>query len=330
MLTMRRKSVRTLAAVVTLACAGGASASHYTVRKGDTLSAIATKHRTSVAALMQANHIKDPDRVLVGQTLLIKPKSASTLPMQLISSVRTPAVPTYYVVRRGDTVSSVAAAFGRSSEALAAANGIINGQLYYGARLRVDVSPAGQPPVPARPFIAQPTATVPSTMTVAKMARRLKVSATSLATINGLSTGTQLGAGSSVVVPDQWICPVRGRVSFMNDWGFIREGGSWHHGSDLMAARGTPVVAPVKGVVERFPNPKGGNAFFLRGADGHTYYGAHLDRYAATGKVKAGTVIGYVGDTGDAKGGPMHLHFEIRPKGGEQVNPYPTINIACR
>ena len=97
-----------------------------------------------------------------------------------------------------------------------------------------------------------------------------------------------------------------------------------------MAARDTPVVAPVKGTFERHPNNKGGNAFYIHGADGTTYYGAHLDRYTdVSGTIAAGTVVGYVGNTGDAAGGPTHLHFEIHPKGGDPVPPYPTAKLAC-
>jgi peptidoglycan LD-endopeptidase LytH len=163
-----------------------------------------------------------------------------------------------------------------------------------------------------------------------KQAKRLGVTASSLASLNGLHTTSPLGAGTVLYLPNRWLCPVKGKPTFMNDWGFTREGNTWHQGTDLMAPRGTPVVAPVKGTVEQYPNNLGGNALYLHGSDGTRYYMAHLDRYGATGKVSAGTVIGYVGDTGDAKGGPTHLHFEIHPNDGDAVNPFPTVNIACR
>ena len=71
-------------------------------------------------------------------------------------------------------------------------------------------------------------------------------------------------------------------------------------------------------------------SYFLHGKDGNTYFGAHLDSYASDGgSVAAGTVIGYVGDTGDARGGVTHLHFEIHPGGGGPVNPYPTLVKYC-
>jgi len=126
-----------------------------------------------------------------------------------------------------------------------------------------------------------------------------------------------------------WTCPVASPHAFSNDYGDPRPGGRSHQGNDILAPRGTSVLANVDGVVLRHPNGLGGLAYFLDGADGTSYYGAHLDSYGAEGHVTAGTVIGTVGDSGDAKGGPTHLHFEIHPGGGGPVNPYPTLTKYC-
>ncbi len=133
----------------------------------------------------------------------------------------------------------------------------------------------------------------------------------------------ELSAGGGIV------CPVAGPVEFVDSWGAARSGGRAHRGTDMMAAQGTPTVAPVSGAVEHRSSSLGGLSWYVRGDDGNTYYGTHLSGYEneGAGWVEAGTVIGYVGQSGNA--GSPHLHFELQPRGGAAVNSYPLVAGAC-
>ncbi|MBN2028492.1 MAG: peptidoglycan DD-metalloendopeptidase family protein [Actinobacteria bacterium] len=131
------------------------------------------------------------------------------------------------------------------------------------------------------------------------------------------------GGGTAVMTPiGSFIFPVRGPHTFSNDWHAPRTG-HLHQGNDIFAAEGVPCVACVNGTVHHGEGKNAGLYVRLVGDDGNVFYYMHLQRFAATGHVSAGTVIGYVGDTGNAEGGPPHLHFEVHPGGGAAVNPYP-------
>ena len=156
---------------------------------------------------------------------------------------------------------------------------------------------------------------------------------------SGGSGGSTSGGGGQSAAPARppassggggFLCPVAGPVSFTDSWGASRSGGRSHKGVDMFAARGTPVVAPVGGVATLRSVSLGGLSFFLDGDNGDTYFGTHLDSYGTSGRVSAGTVLGYVGNTGNARTASPHLHFEIHPGGfGGAVNPYPTVRAAC-
>jgi murein DD-endopeptidase MepM/ murein hydrolase activator NlpD len=131
-----------------------------------------------------------------------------------------------------------------------------------------------------------------------------------------------------------YVFPVYGPSGFGDTFGAARATTIWHHGEDIFAALGAPVLAVADGtlfLVGR--NRIGGNRFWLRDRDGNEFYYAHLAAFSPLavngGRVQAGDVIGFVGNTGDAETTPYHLHFEIHPSSllfmgyDGVVSPYP-------
>jgi murein DD-endopeptidase MepM/ murein hydrolase activator NlpD len=109
-------------------------------------------------------------------------------------------------------------------------------------------------------------------------------------------------------------------------FGAAREIGA-HQGDDIFAPFGTPVVAVHAGRLNRVGTlPISGNRLWVKAPGGDSFFYAHLSAFspaAVSGAwVKAGTVLGYVGNTGDAEPTPPHLHFEIHPRDGKAVDPY--------
>ena len=286
-----RGRARAAAAVIAagvLAVTASASVTSYTVRPGETLSAIARKLNVGVSMLVRTNQIPDANRIRAGQSLVVPRTGASrkaakvlapaagrtqnAVAFLLASSVHAvPAgLPPTYVVRLGDRVEGVAKSHGVTVAALSRANQSV--------------------------------------------------------TLRPLTVGTVLRLPLAPV----WICPVQGPHYWRDDWGAPRPDGIPHEGNDVVAPRGTPVVASVGGALVFRPGRIAGNAYYLHGDDGNTYYGAHLDAMTrGPGRIEAGQQIGVVGDTGNAKGGATHLHFEFHPGGGPPVDPFWALTAWC-
>jgi murein DD-endopeptidase MepM/ murein hydrolase activator NlpD len=116
------------------------------------------------------------------------------------------------------------------------------------------------------------------------------------------------------------VFPIWGPASFGDSFGAFRGNvsGNWHHGEDIVATHGAPLLAVADGTLFSVGwNDIGGWRLWLRDAQGNQFYYAHLSAYSSLAvegaTVKAGDVIGFVGTTGDADGTPPHLHFEIHP-----------------
>ncbi|MEZ5099349.1 MAG: M23 family metallopeptidase [Thermoleophilia bacterium] len=159
--------------------------------------------------------------------------------------------------------------------------------------------------------------------------------------------GKALAAG----VPSPLVFPVVGDVSYTDDFGDPRGQGR-HEGNDLMAPKRSPVVAAEAGEVRVYNgSSRAGCMLYLYGASGTTYLYIHLNNDVTAGndnrggcvtgvayapglrngqRVRAGQLIGYVGDSGDANGVASHLHFEVHPEGGDAVDPFPYLATASR
>jgi murein DD-endopeptidase MepM/ murein hydrolase activator NlpD len=126
--------------------------------------------------------------------------------------------------------------------------------------------------------------------------------------------------------------PVQGVLftEIEDSWGAPRAGGRTHKGVDIFASRGTPVYAAADGYVIRTGESElGGNFVYTVGAGGVRYYYAHLDSIAISIKyglpVTTNTIIGYVGNTGNASTTPAHLHLGMYIPGEGSSNPFPLI-----
>ncbi|MBA3439174.1 MAG: M23 family metallopeptidase [Pyrinomonadaceae bacterium] len=147
------------------------------------------------------------------------------------------------------------------------------------------------------------------------------------------SPGEPSGSGA-LLVPVVGVRPEQLQDTYAD----ARSEGRVHNAIDIMAPRGTPVLAAADGrIVKLFNSERGGITIYQLDQNEKTvYYYAHLDRYAdnlTEGHLaRRGEVIGYVGDTGNAGPGNFHLHFSVSvisdPKqfmNGVNINPYPLL-----
>ena len=166
--------------------------------------------------------------------------------------------------------------------------------------------------------------------------------------VAGLLLASGLVATASPSTADEpypMVFPVAGEHSYSDTWGAPRSGGRTHKGTDIFAAKGTPVVAVADGTVVRISiGPRAGRYIVVEHSDGWRSYYLHLDNDTpgtddglggapASGisvgvRVEAGTVLDFVGDSGNAEETPPHLHFELHPPGAEATNPYPHLRAA--
>lgn len=163
--------------------------------------------------------------------------------------------------------------------------------------------------------------TVPSTTTTPAV--------TTTTTPSGTTT-TTVSAFPGVLMT----CPVDGATTFTDTWGAPRPGGREHHGTDLLASQGTPLVA-IEGGYIWSPNwdADGGLGLYIAGDDGDAWYYAHLSSYASGlvdgMRVEVGQRVGYVGQTGNASVPHLHLGWFPGGIGNPVTNPYPVVVGLC-
>ena len=177
---------------------------------------------------------------------------------------------------------------------------------------------------------------VEATRALTEQARRQAAQATELRARHQVEVDALRYGGSIVVAGFSF--PVDEPFSFVDTFGAPRMTGTAfehrHQGTDIFAPYGTPLRAVERGVVTRVgTDTLGGRKLWLVGSSGTRYYYAHLSGYApdiAEGRVvEAGELVGYVGNTGNARTTPPHLHFEAHPGGGAAINPYPLLRASA-
>jgi murein DD-endopeptidase MepM/ murein hydrolase activator NlpD len=147
------------------------------------------------------------------------------------------------------------------------------------------------------------------------------------------ASSAPVGGGGPPVSADgplYW-CPVDPPRSYVDTFGAPRSGGRTHEGQDMFAPYGTPIRAPFAGMASEQLDGLGGITVIVEAPNGDHVYNAHMSRFAGVDgrQVRAGDLIGYVGNSGNAAGTSPHDHFEYWPGGGSPVNPYAYMNEVC-
>lgn len=304
-------------------CASGPT---YTVVSGDSWYAIAGRSGIGVRDVLAANGARLDDTIVPGDRLCLPDGVDHTA---MCSST--------YTVVSGDSWYAIARRSGTTPSELAASNGVgTDAALFPGDRICAPVATTGT---------AAPTSG--GTYVVRRgdgwfrIADRSGVTVSDLLALNDARLGDLLLPGDEIALPAGArrtpaleALPAQGPCWYSDTWGAARDNGRSHRGTDVFTVRGQYVYAVAGGTLTgRVWAGSGrisGNAWTLTASDGTKYFYAHLADFAPDlsvgASVRAGQIIGWVGDTGNASS--PHLHLEMRPGGGEPVNPYPLLRAA--
>lgn len=262
-----------------------ATISTYIVQPGDTLSSIAALFSVTSNTILWANNLAKGAALHVGDKLVILPVTGIN-----------------YTVKKGDTLESIAKAYGGDAGDIASYNGLDNASLAVGAQI---IIPDGELPAP----------TVAASKTSTKSTASTKVLSSSHASgsiipdaHNPAEPSHGVGPVGSASQIAYYIAPVAHYIQTQGIHGY--------NAVDLAAPSGTPIVAAATGdvIVARAGGWNGGYGSYvvITHANGSETLYAHMSKVAAYDgeHVVQGQVIGYVGTTGDSTG--PHVHFEIR------------------
>lgn len=297
--------------LATASLPAGATALEHEVRSGENLTFIARQYGTTVDRLIALNALKNPNQLRRGQRLVVG-ESRATEEIQV------------HVVKRGESLSVIAARYGVSPEQLAVLNSVSDpDKILPGQELVVAASAATHRVKPGE--------------SVSVIAKSYGVTVASIALVNRLKDPDRVRVGQVLTIPpmgggvaqalagtrsrtyrrtlDRW--PVRGTVT--SEYG--PRGGRMHEGIDIAVPRGTPIRAVAAGRVS-YADWAGSYGILVKidhGGGLETRY-AHNSRLVAKpgDYVAAGEIVARSGSTGQSTG--PHLHFELRVQ-GEAVDP---------
>ena len=302
-----------------------ASGTAVIVAPGETLAALSRRYQVSVAAIMQANGIANPNSLQVGQRVIIPSRGGSPAVAPRAASVGSapatvpaaPALTGFHVAGPGDTLSKIARRYRVSVTDLARANRIPpHARIKMGERLVIPAQTSAAPRVLAAPqqtAKAAPVQDAPKQVASIQSPHQANLASPA---VDPTETATKAATGTAIF---RW--PARGRI--VTAFG-PKPNGQRNDGINIAVPEGTPVKAAEAGEVAYAGNElKGyGNLILLRHSNGFVTAYAHASKLLVKrgDKVKRGQVIAKSGQSGNI--GSPQLHFEIR-KGSKPVDPTP-------
>jgi murein DD-endopeptidase MepM/ murein hydrolase activator NlpD len=313
----------------------------YTVRRGDSLYTIARRFGLSISTLTAANDIPNPNRLDVGQVLVIPGGLETIIPTPTAQATVAPeaaqSAGEVYTVRRGDKLYDIALRFDTTIAALAAANNIANpNRLLVGQQLVI--VPRDYTPAEAQPAAPQESGTVTYTVRrgdkLYQIAMRFNTTVAALAAANNIADPNRLYVGQQLVIvtnaPAFEAPPVGTFIWPVTSRRIVKYYSAGHPGIDIVDAIGVPVVAAAAGTVEFAGWNVFGYGYLVvidHGNGVRTLY-AHNDQLlVVTGQVvEQGQQISLMGSTG--RSDMPHIHLEIIFDHG-RVNPCTLLPGGC-